>query len=41
MYDLEFIAAQAHREQQHDQQAEEWGLATLELAELVRIWGKP
>lgn len=33
-------AEQAHRETQQDQQAEEWGFATVELAELVKRWGK-
>ena len=33
-------AEQAHRETQQDQQAEEWGFATVELADLVKRWGK-
>ena len=33
-------AEQERRETQQDQQALEWGFATLELAELVKRWGK-
>lgn len=33
-------AEQEKREIQQDQQAEEWGFAMLELAELVKRWGK-
>ncbi|MBE9067191.1 hypothetical protein IQ260_11040 [Leptolyngbya cf. ectocarpi LEGE 11479] len=40
MYELDFSACQERRERQDDQKAEEWGFATLELAELVRVWGK-
>ncbi|NEP62695.1 MAG: hypothetical protein F6K31_38210 [Symploca sp. SIO2G7] len=40
MYELDFNACQQRREQDADQRGEEWGFATLELAELVRIWGK-
>ncbi|MEO0644809.1 MAG: hypothetical protein AAFZ17_01435 [Cyanobacteria bacterium J06650_10] len=34
------ISEQENRESQQDQQAEEWGFATLELSELVKRWGK-
>ncbi|MEO1391076.1 MAG: hypothetical protein AAFV85_27395 [Cyanobacteria bacterium J06634_6] len=39
-FELAYPKAQEKREQQQDQQAEEWGFALLELAELVRRWGK-
>lgn len=35
-----YLREQEAREKAADQQAEEWGFATAELAELVRIWGK-
>ncbi|NEP15448.1 MAG: hypothetical protein F6J97_00925 [Leptolyngbya sp. SIO4C1] len=38
--ELAYLREQADREQQQDQQAEEWGFAVLELAELVKRWGK-
>ena len=40
MYELDFSISQRRREDESAQRAEEWGFATLELAELVRIWGK-
>ena len=40
MYELDFSLCQQRRENQDVKTAEEWGFATLELAELVRIWGK-
>lgn len=40
MYDLDLSLAQTRREVESDQRAEEWAFATLEIAELVRVWGK-
>ena len=40
MYELDFRACQDRREKEATQRSEEWGFATLELAELVRVWGK-
>ena len=40
MYELDFRACQERREKEDVAKAEEWGFATLELAELVRVWGK-
>ena len=40
MYELDFITCQERREKEDVAKAEEWGFATLELVELVRIWGK-
>jgi hypothetical protein len=40
MYELDFSICQERREKEASQKAEEWSFATLELAELVRIWGK-
>ena len=40
MYELDFSTCQQRREKEDLERAEEWGFATLELAELVRIWGK-
>ena len=40
MYELDFITCQERREKEDVAKAEEWGFATLELAELVRRWGK-
>lgn len=40
MYELDFRACQDRREKEATEKSEEWGFATLELAELVRIWGK-
>ena len=38
-YEIYQETEQERRETLADQKAEEWGLALLELAELVRIWG--
>ena len=40
MYELDLITCQERREKQDLEKLKEWGFATLELAELVRIWGK-
>ena len=40
MYELDSITCQERREKEATERAEEWGFATLELAELVRVWGK-
>ena len=40
MYELDFITCQEKQGKQDLEKSEEWGFATLELAELVRRWGK-
>ena len=40
MYELDLSTCQEAQVRQDLEKAEEWGFATLELAELVRRWGK-
>lgn len=40
MYDFDLIAEQERHKEQACQKDEEWGFAMLELAELVKRWGK-
>ncbi|NEZ54227.1 hypothetical protein [Adonisia turfae] len=40
MHELDFSTCQERREKQDVAEAEEWGFAMLELAELVKRWGK-
>ncbi len=40
MYDLDLSTSPETQERQDVEKSEEWGFATLELAKLVKRWGK-